>query len=94
MKNAIITVKINPLIKKRAQQVADDLGFGLSSLINGFLNHLIKTKTIEFSAYPKEEPTEYLRAVLQEGERQLQDNEVITFEKPQDALAYVDRMVK
>jgi len=68
MKTAVINIKTTPIIKARAQKVAKDLGFGLSSLINGFLNTLVKTKTVEFTALPKEEPSEYMIKSLREAE--------------------------
>ena len=51
MKTAIINVKTKPITKARAQKVADELGFGLSTLINGFLNQLIKVNIITSSLH-------------------------------------------
>lgn len=79
MKTAVINFQTQPIIKQKAQKVADELGFGLSTLLNGFLHHLIKTKTIEFSAYEQEQPSEYLIQVLKETERQHQKGEFIFF---------------
>lgn len=94
MKNALITFKTKPQTKKQAQKVADELGFGLSALLNGFLNHLIKTKTIEFSAYPKEEPSEYLIKSLEEAEKEFQSGQATIFKNPQEALDYLDRLIE
>ena len=49
MNTAVINIKTNAKVKSQAQKIASDLGFSLSSLINGYLNQLIKTKTIHFS---------------------------------------------
>lgn len=68
MKTAIINIKTTPIVKTRASKVARELGFGLSSLINGFLNTLIKTKTVKFTALPKEEPNEFMVHALKEAE--------------------------
>lgn len=68
MKTAVINIKTTPLVKSRAQVVAQELGFALSSLINGFLNTLIKTKTVEFTAIKKEEPSAFMIKALKEAE--------------------------
>ena len=48
MNTAILTIRTEPLVKKRAQKVAKSLGFSLSSLINVYLRYFIKTKTVYF----------------------------------------------
>ena len=49
MKTAVINIKTDTEVKANAQKVASELGFSLSSLINGYLRQLVKTKTINFS---------------------------------------------
>ena len=83
MKDALITFKTKPHIKKQAQKVADELGFGLSALLNGFLNHLIKT--INFH---------YLPTLLEEAEKEFQSGQATIFKNPQEALDYVDRLIE
>jgi addiction module RelB/DinJ family antitoxin len=91
MKSAIINVKTTPLIKKRAQKVAADLGFGLSTLINGFLNQLVKDKKVEFTAYPKEEPSDYMIKTLQEAEEDIAKGRVSPeFDNAKDAVAWLN----
>lgn len=68
MKTAIINVKTEPEVKTRAQKIADEMGFALGSLINGFLHNLIKTKRVEFTAYEHEEPSEFMIKALREAE--------------------------
>ncbi|MEK9165756.1 MAG: type II toxin-antitoxin system RelB/DinJ family antitoxin [Patescibacteria group bacterium] len=94
MKTTVINIKTKPIVKIRAQQIADELGFGLSSLINGFLNNLIKTKTIHFSAVAQDEPSEYLLQALQEAENGLKKGKIISFKDPNDAVAYVGSLIK
>lgn len=67
MNTAVINIKTDPVTKLKAKEVAAELGLSLSSVINGFLRHLIKTKTIIFSA--SDEPTDYLLQVLKEAKR-------------------------
>ena len=53
MKTSTITIKVKPGIKKEAMKVADELGFSLSALLNGFMTDLIKNKSVVFG---KKEP--------------------------------------
>lgn len=69
MKTAVINVKTTPLIKTRAQKMAKELGFGLSTLINAFLNQLVKDRRVEFRADAKEEPSEWMIKSLKEAEK-------------------------
>lgn len=86
MKTAIINIKTKPITKNRAQKIADDLGLSLSAVINGFLNHLIKTKRIEFDAIVREEPSEYLIKSLQEAENEITSP---AFDNVDDAIAWL-----
>lgn len=68
MNTAVINIKTDSKIKKQAQKVAGDLGFSLSSLINGYLKQLVRTKGIQFSLVDNEEPSDYLVRALHESE--------------------------
>ena len=48
MNTAVINIKTNPSTKIKAQEIARELGFSLSALINGYLKHLVKTKNCTF----------------------------------------------
>lgn len=87
MKTAIINIKTTPIIKTRASKIAKELGFGLSSLINGFLNTLIKTKTVEFTAIPKEEPNTFMIQALKEAEESPSSP---AFDNAHDAIAWLE----
>jgi len=65
MNTAVINIKTDPKVKAKAQGVASDLGLSLSAIINGYLKHLVRTKTVHFSL---EEPSEYLIKSLEESE--------------------------
>jgi addiction module RelB/DinJ family antitoxin len=93
MKTAFIGFKTAPTTKIRAQQIAQDLGFNLSVLLNGFLNQLIKTRRIEFTAFPKEGPSDYLIESLKQAEQERKKGQIISFKKPKDALDYVDKLI-
>lgn len=54
MQTAIIHIRTDPEVKIKAQKIAKELGFSLSSLLNAWLHHLIKTKTVTFSLVDKQ----------------------------------------
>lgn len=91
MNTAVINIKIEPDIKKKAQQIAGDLGFSLSSLINGYLKQLIRSKRVNFSL--SEEPSDYLIQTLKESKEDIKAGRVISFKNSQDALGYLDEMI-
>src|SRR3989338_8383991 len=88
MNSAVVNVKIDPKLKKRAQKVASDLGFSLSSLINAYLKELTRTKTVTFSTR-KEEPSEYLIQSLKESAEDIKAGQVISFETWQEEQKYL-----
>ena len=91
MNTAIVNVKVNPIVKREAQKVAEKMGLSLSALVNGFLKHLIKTKTVTFST--SEEPTPYLLRALRESKEDIKAGRVTSFKNPKDALTYLDTMI-
>ena len=92
MNTAVVNIKVNPLVKKQAQKVAEELGLSLSSLINAFLRQLVKTKTVTFSA-TSEEPTEYLLRALKESKEDIKTGRVVSFDNAGKAIAYLDKMI-
>ena len=92
MRTAIINIKTNSNVKAKAQKIASQLGFSLSSLINGYLNQLIRTKTIHFSAL-EETPSEYMLQALRESQEDRKKKRYKSFESANDALAYVDQII-
>ncbi|MBI2330405.1 type II toxin-antitoxin system RelB/DinJ family antitoxin [Candidatus Daviesbacteria bacterium] len=91
MNTAVINIKINPQVKKDAQKLAEDLGFSLSSLINGYLKQIIRTKSVNFNL--TEEPSEYMIKALKESRADIKAGRVISFKKPNDALDYLDKLI-
>jgi addiction module RelB/DinJ family antitoxin len=91
MNTAVVNVKVDPKVKREAQKVAKDLGISLSGMINGFLKHLVRTKTVHFSL--SEEPSEYLIKALEESRKDIKTGRVVSFEDPNKALAFLDKMI-
>lgn len=67
MQTTAIYVRIDPEIKTKAQKVAKELGFNLSSLMNAWLRQLIKTKTVNFSVADEEKPSAYLIKTIKQA---------------------------
>lgn len=89
MNTAVINIKTNPQIKAKAQKVAEELGFSLSSLINGYLRHLVKTKTVHFNT--SEEPTQYLIQAIKESEKDIKAGRVSpTFNNIEDEFKWLN----
>lgn len=92
MYTAVINIKTSPEIKSKAKEVADELGFNLSSLVNAYLKQLIKTKTVVFST-TSEIPSDYMIAMLKKSEREVKEGKVVSFFNENDALKYLDNLI-
>ncbi len=92
MKTVVINIKTNPKVKSEAQKIADELGFSLSALINGYLKQLVKTKTISFSLVD-EEPSEYMKQALRESEEDRRSGRFVSFISADEALNFVDQII-
>ena len=91
MNTAVIITKTDPEIKAEAQKIAKELGFNLSSLVNGWLRQLIKTKTVTFSA-SEEEPSEYLLTLIKQAEKDYKKgNTSPGFKEGKDAVAWLEK---
>lgn len=89
MNTAVINIKTNPKTKKEAQEVAEALGLSLSAVINGFLTHMIKTKTVVFS--DSEEPSEYLIKALEQSKKDIKEGWVSpTFDSIEDEVKWLN----
>lgn len=92
MNTAVINIKTDPRLKIRAQEIAAELGFSLSSLINGYLRQLIKTKTVSFSA-SAEEPSDYMIKGLKESEADRKAGRFHSFPNTDDAIAFLNDII-
>lgn len=92
MNISVITVKTPSEVKTKAQKVAKELGFSLSSLVNAYLRQLIETKTIHFSL--PEEPTQYLSDSLKESKEDIKAGRVSpTFETAEEATGWLNKEI-
>ncbi len=91
MQTAAIYIRTNPEIKIKAQKVAKELGLSLSSLMNGWLRQLIKTKTVTFSARG-EIPSTYLVESLRKSDDDIKKRRISPgFDNAKDAIAWLNK---
>jgi len=90
MNTAVINIRTDVEVKEKAKKVARDLGFSLSSLLNAYLKYLVKSKTVHFSL--EEKPNAYLRKMLAESARDIKKGDLVSFDKAENALDYVENV--
>lgn len=89
MNTAVITIKTDPKIKEKVQEVAADMGLTLTSLINSYLKHVIRTKRIEITL--DETPNAYLRGVLKQAEKDFKEGKTSpVFDTAEDAVKWLN----
>lgn len=92
MNTEAINIKIDSKTKKAAQELAEDLGFSLSSIMKAYLRHFIKTKTIHFSA--KEEiPSDFLLDTMRKSNADMKAGRYVEFDNIKDEIAYLDGLI-
>lgn len=92
MNTAVINIRTDAQIKRQAQKVANEMGISLSSLINGLLKHVVKTKKVVLSA--KEEPNRYLVQSLIRSKQDLKEGRFVSFSSGRAAVDYLDKMIQ
>lgn len=86
---AVINIRTDLKVKKRAQKIAQELGLNLSVLINAYLKQLVRTKSVSFSL--DEEPTDYLLKSLRESKKDIRKGFVSSaFDNAKDADEWLD----
>ena len=89
MKTAVITLKIEPKIKKEAQKAAEEFGMSLSSLVSGFLRDFIFNREIRF-CQKEETPSQYLIDAIKEAEEERKKGNFHSFAESKDAIKFLD----
>lgn len=91
MKTAVVNVKVDENIKKRAQAVAKGFGIPLSTLVNAYLVELAETGQVHFT---RSEPmTKKMEKIVEEAEREYAAGETSgSFDNVEDAIAYLKNL--
>lgn len=88
MNTAVINIKTDPKVKKKAKKLAADLGLTLSSILNGYLREFVRTKKVNFEL--EEEPNEKLIATFKQNEKDRAAGFVSpTFDNVEDSLKWL-----
>lgn len=72
--NTVLTVKIDPAVKKSAQEVAQSMGLTLSALVNTYLRQVSITRRVELFA--PEIATPQMEKIIAEAEKEIAAGEV------------------
>ncbi|KKU06520.1 MAG: hypothetical protein UX10_C0030G0006 [Candidatus Magasanikbacteria bacterium GW2011_GWA2_45_39] len=89
MKTALLTVKIDPKVKRKAHAVAEALGMSLGTLVSVQLNEFIRTKTVHASL-SEDRPTPYLLKALKESAADVKAGRVSPqFDNATDAIKWL-----
>ena len=88
MKTAILNVKVDEAVKKRAQAVAGSFGIPLSTLVNAYLIELGETQAIHFSA--AEVMTPKMEKLIAQAEAEIKAGETVgPFNTTEEATNYL-----
>lgn len=94
MNTKVINLKVDAATKRQAQDVAERLGFSLSSILKGYLRNFIKTKTLHFSLVEEsEEPSDFLIQAIKEAKKDFKQRRTTVFETPEEEFHYLDSMI-
>ena len=88
-KKAVINIKTDAEVKEQAQQVADELGVPLSTVLNGYLKQFIRDKKVTFSAAPR--MSAQLEETIAEAEKDIAHNDLVgPFESAEEMNNYLN----
>lgn len=90
MQRSVLNVKVNPQTKEKAKEVAENMGFSLSALVNAFLTQLVKTKSVEF--HVDEVPTQFVQQILRQAQKDRKQGKASPiFDNVEDAIQFLDK---
>ena len=93
MSNATtMSFKIDKVTKARAQATAKSIGIPLSTLINAYLNDLVATGRVEFTA--TEAMTPQMERIIAQAEAEIARGDTVGPFSLEEAEAYLDSLVK
>jgi DNA-damage-inducible protein J len=91
MNTTSLHMKIEPAIKKQAQETADELGLSLSAVVKALLKQFIRTKRLSVGV--NEIPNAYLRKALKQSDKDIKAGRGLSFASGKDALEYLDNEI-
>ena len=83
----LLTVKVDPAVKKNAQKTADSLGVPLSIAVNSFLKRFIRDKELVISESGR--PSQYFKDVVREIHKELAEGKGKKFASTNALMQYL-----
>ena len=94
MNIAVINIKTDIKTKLEAQKLADEMGLTLTAVINRYLKHFVKTKSVTFNA-EDETPNDYLIGLMKKAKQDKKAGKASpTFDNADEAVAWLHRQSK
>lgn len=90
MQTAVVSIKVDPQVKKKAQEVAARSGFSLSVLINDYLKKIARTNSLETNL---EEPNDYFIKSMKKSEADVKAGRVISFNSWEEEKEYLQKLI-
>jgi addiction module RelB/DinJ family antitoxin len=91
MKTAMVTVKVDEQVKKRAQAVAGSFGIPLSTLVNAYLIELAETGQVHFSAV--EVMTPQMEKIAEKAKKEIEAGDIVgPFQTAEEAISYLKNL--
>lgn len=91
MKTAVINIKVDEQVKKRAQAVAGSFGIPLSTLVNAYLVELANTGQIHFTTV--EPMTEKMEKIIEQAQKEIAAAETSgPFETLEELFDHLDNL--
>lgn len=84
----MMNVKIDKTLKAQAAELAEAMGFNLSSIITGMLRNFVTMRELNVSMAPKMTP--YLESAIAEVKKEDKRDRSPTFKNHADAIAWLD----
>ena len=87
----LVNIKTDIEVKRRAQEVAADLGLPLSTIVNAYLKELIRNREVRLSLEPKLKPE--IEKLLQKASVDYRNNANVSpiFSSAKDAARYLHK---
>lgn len=86
----MINIRTDANVKTQFQKVAEELGLGVSALLNALMRQVIRTKRVEFEVEP-EIPNAYMIKMLKKSEEDIKKGRVSpAFDNVDDAIAWLE----
>lgn len=90
----VLNVKIDPLTKRQAANLADKMGLSLSAVVAGFLRNYIQTQELHITAAPRMTP--YLEKVVGQARKDWDSQKNISgpFKTKAEIAGHLDKLLK